>query len=99
MDGVSATVNDLDGAALSIQSTGTVTAPMALVAYPGATATIGTDSLTYALRVPNISVTADYWVIAGFHFHGLTALSLGRSTGTHRQEILTHPTSLPPPSP
>ncbi len=51
-------------AGLSIQSGGTTASPMALVAYPGATATIGTTSMQYAMRTPAISGTFNNWVIS-----------------------------------
>jgi hypothetical protein len=45
--------------------------------------------------VPNISVTADYWVVAGFHFHGLTAISLGGSSGTNGWRIIGNDMTCP----
>jgi hypothetical protein len=65
MNGVTQTSVDDYNADLSIQSAGTSTKPIALVAYPGATVTIGTSSAQYAIRTPAISGAKDYWVIAG----------------------------------
>jgi IPT/TIG domain len=81
-DGVSATATDNYTAALSIQSAGTASSPIALVAYPGATIMIGTVSSNYGVRVPNITVTANNWVLAGFHLQGLSGLDLGGASGT-----------------
>jgi hypothetical protein len=50
---------------------GTAAAPKALVAYPGATATVGVVSgIERGLLVPAIAGTFDYWVIAGLTFRG-----------------------------
>jgi len=94
-DGEATSGDDKYGAGLSIQTTGTATSPMALVAYPGATATIGTDTENYGLRVPNISVTADYWVLAGFHIHGITGIGLGGATGTNGWRIVGNDITCP----
>jgi hypothetical protein len=46
-------------------------APKALVAYPGATVTIGVArGLEYGLRTPNIAAREDYWVISQLHIIG-----------------------------
>jgi len=51
---------------------GTATMPKALVAYPGATATIGVVSgVEHGILTPAITGTFDYWVIAGFTLRGL----------------------------
>jgi len=51
---------------------GTATMPKALVAYPGATATIGVVSgIQHGILTPAITGTFDYWVIAGFTLRGL----------------------------
>jgi len=49
---------------------GTATAPKALVVYPGAQATIGDPTTNDGIKVPGISGTFDYWVIAGFILRG-----------------------------
>jgi hypothetical protein len=50
---------------------GTSGSPKALVAYPGATATVGVESgIERGLLVPAITGTFDYWVIAGFTLRG-----------------------------
>jgi hypothetical protein len=46
-------------------------APKALVAYPGASVTIGVArGLEYAIRTPNIRAREDYWVISQLHIIG-----------------------------
>ncbi len=51
---------------------GTATMPKALVAYPGATATIGdVSNVAHGILTPAITGTFDYWVIAGFTLRGL----------------------------
>src|SRR5882724_1032133 len=48
-------------------------APKALVAYPGATATVGVArGLAYGIRTPNIRAREDYWVISQLHIFGGT---------------------------
>lgn len=81
LNGVAQTSVDNYNADLSIQSAGTSTAPIALVAYPGATVTIGTTSAQYGLRTPAISGAKDYWVLAGLNFRGLAAIDLVDVTG------------------
>src|SRR6185437_13831799 len=39
--------------------------PIALVAYPGATVTLGGSACQYSMRTPAISGNKDYWTIAG----------------------------------
>lgn len=67
-NGVTQTAQDPAGysANLSITSSGTAGSPIALVAYPGATVTVGTgnNAQSYAIRTPNIG-GYHYWVIAG----------------------------------
>jgi glucose/arabinose dehydrogenase len=68
MDGVTqATEGDpiANNAALGINRGGTADRPIALVAYPGATATIGSTTLATGIRVPFLSVTD--FVIAGLN--------------------------------
>ena len=81
MNGVTQTTVDDYNADLSIQSAGTPSNPIALVAYPGATVTIGTNSANYGLRTPAISGAKDYWILAGITFRGLAAMDLVGVTG------------------
>ncbi len=67
-DGVTATTVDNFDATLELESGGTAGNPIAFAAYPGAKATLGASGITYGLRVPNISVSADYVTIAGLFF-------------------------------
>lgn len=69
-NGVSQTSQDNFTAYLSMDNngnsnSGTAAAPKALIAYPGATATVGVaGGLHYAIRTPNIGTNEDYWVIS-----------------------------------
>ncbi len=83
-NGVAQTTEDDFTAYLSMDNngasnSGTATAPKALVAYPGATATVGVaGGLHYGIRTPNIGVNEDYWVISQLHIIGGTqAMDLG----------------------
>jgi hypothetical protein len=55
---------------------GTAANPIAIVAYPGANATIGSNSVTYAIRVPQIGVSPAYYVIAGLTLRGGEGLEI-----------------------
>src|SRR6266700_219534 len=83
-NGVSQTSEDNFTAYLSMDNagnsnSGTAAAPKALVAYPGATVTIGVaGGLHYGVRTPNIGAREDYWVISQLHIIGGTqAMDLG----------------------
>jgi hypothetical protein len=54
-------------------------APKALVAYPGASVTVGVArGLEYGIRTPNIRAREDYWVISQLHIiGGRQALDIG----------------------
>jgi len=65
---VANTVDNFD-ATLELESGGTAGNPIAFVAYPGATVTLGSSSITYGIRVPNISVSANYVTVAGLSFN------------------------------
>ncbi|HEY6250844.1 MAG TPA: choice-of-anchor Q domain-containing protein [Candidatus Angelobacter sp.] len=67
-DGVTAGVLDNFDSTLELESGGTAGNPIAFVAYPGATATLGSAQRTYGLRVPNINVSANYVTVAGLFF-------------------------------
>ena len=82
MDGVSQTGMDNYGASLNIEIGGAPGKPLAIVAYPGATVTVGTVSggVPMGIRVPNTggAERAKNWVIAGLTIRGqLAALNLG----------------------
>jgi len=72
MDGVSQTGLDDYNASLSISSSGQSGQPKALVAYPGATVTIGSATGSeFGLRTPQIAGGPfSYWTIAGFIIRG-----------------------------
>ena len=79
LDGVRQTSLDGYNAALSIQKSGAVRKPIALVAYPGAIAEIGdTGGPEFGARTPAIhGGPFNDWVIAGFKIRGAnTALRL-----------------------
>ena len=80
-NGVVQTSIDDYNAEVSVQSAGTAANPIALVAYPGATVTIGSSSAYYGLRTPAISGAKDYWVLAGLSFRGTAAIDLVNVTG------------------
>ena len=70
-NGVSVTTNDAYLAALSL-TTGPFNPAVGLVAYPGATATLGADGsgIQYGIRNPAISGTFTGWIIAGLNLRG-----------------------------
>lgn len=94
-DGVSQTVEDNFGAALSIETSGLPGQPKAIVAYPGATVVIGSTSLEFGARVPNIGVAATDWVIAKLRLRGQTqALDIG-GDGAMRWRVIGNDISCP----
>ncbi len=78
MNGVSETGLDNSSASVAVAKAGTTTAPIAIVAYPGATATIGSASgHSYGLRT---TASAGNWVVAGMVLRGaVSALSATNS--------------------
>jgi len=79
MNGVSQTALNSASASLAIAKSGTSAAPIALVAYPGATATIGSATgQQFGLRT---TATANNWVLAGLTLRGvLSALAVSNSS-------------------
>lgn len=75
-NGVAQTTIDDFGADLSIASGGSAANPIALVAYPGATASVGTPATAMAIRTPAISGAKDFWVLAGLNISAGTGLDL-----------------------
>jgi hypothetical protein len=78
-DGVTAaTLDDFDSS-LQLQAGGTPGNPIAFVAYPGATAVLGSANIGYGMRVPDIGVSANYVTVAGLFFrpsnHSLFSLN------------------------
>ena len=56
---------------------GSASMPIAFVAYPGATATIGDlNNSTYAIRVPQVGDSPAYYVIAGLTIRGNEAMDV-----------------------
>jgi hypothetical protein len=84
MDGVNASTEHRYSAGLSIELGGTSQAPIALLAYPGASVTIGAATgREFGLRIPNTGVSADYWVLGGLRFRGaINAIELGGAGST-----------------
>jgi hypothetical protein len=81
MNGVSQTGLDDYSSSLAIRTGGTAASPIALVAYPNATVTIGSSSMAYGLRTPAVSGSKDYWVISGINLRGVAAMDLLSVTG------------------
>lgn len=70
-NGVTQTAIDDYNSGLAITSQCSSTAPCALVVYPGAAATIGSNTPQFGLRNPQLNgQTANDWVIAGFTVTG-----------------------------
>lgn len=69
---------------LGDSGSGTASLPIALLAYPGATVTVG-DPADLGLRGSNLHGANDYWVIAGLTLVGGTALEL--DTANHWRVI------------
>jgi hypothetical protein len=67
-NGVSQTATDNYDAALDIYNGGTAGSPMAMVAYPGASVSIGNSTNSYGLRVPEIGISPAYWTFAEINF-------------------------------
>ncbi|MFN0166083.1 MAG: choice-of-anchor Q domain-containing protein [Bryobacteraceae bacterium] len=69
-DGVEQIAEEGFDAAVNIQTGGEAGRPIALIAYPGARATIGSPALEYGLRIPNIdeAAGADHWVLSQLRF-------------------------------
>lgn len=95
MDGVSETAEQNFGAVLSLETSGAEDGPKAIIAYPGATATLGSTVLEFGIRVPNIGVAANDWVIAGLVLRGqVQAVDIGGS-GSSRWRIVGNDISCP----
>lgn len=72
-NGINQTGTDNYSASLSIQTGGSAGSPIALVAYPGASVTIGNNTIGYGVRTPAISGIKNYWVLAGFNLRSGSA--------------------------
>ena len=95
LDGVTQSSEDNYGAALSLESSGEEDAPKALIAYPGAAATIGSTELEFGIRVPNIGIAASDWVIAKFILRGyVQAVDIG-GEGSSRWRVVGNDISCP----
>jgi hypothetical protein len=79
MNGVNATALDSSSSTLVLAKSGTSTLPIALVGYPGATATIGSATgQQYGIRT---TAASNYWVIAGLTLRGsFSALNISNSS-------------------
>ena len=94
-DGIVETGEDAFEAALAIESGGAANLPKAIVAYPGATATLGSTALAFGIRVPNTGVSPTDVVIAGLRLRGLTsALDIG-GDGASRWRVVGNDISCP----
>ena len=71
MNGVRQDALEKYDSAFSIQTSGNDGAPLAIVAYPGATVIVGGfGGPSISARTPNIDRKSDHWVLAGLTFHG-----------------------------
>ncbi|HEX4606259.1 MAG TPA: choice-of-anchor D domain-containing protein, partial [Candidatus Angelobacter sp.] len=79
MDGVNQSSLESASASLVLAKSGSASLPIALVAYPGATATIGSATgQQYGIRTTSAS---NYWVLAGLTLRGsFSALSVANSS-------------------
>ena len=79
MNGVSETGLDASSATLAIAKSGSSGLPIAMIAYPGATATIGSATgQQYGIRT---TATSSYWVLAGINLRGaFSALTVANSS-------------------
>lgn len=82
MNGVSQTATQSYASTLPVGDSGRAGAPLALIAYPGATVTIGTLNVAFGLRTPAISGGPfSYWTVAGMTIRGTTAIDTKGVTG------------------
>lgn len=95
-EGVTQTAEDAYGASLSIERSGEPGRPLALVAYPGAHATVGSTDVEFGIRVPNNEGTvASDWVIAGLILRGQNeAMEIG-GTASSRWRVIGNDISCP----
>ena len=79
MNGVNETGLDGSSATLAIAKSGSSGLPIAMIAYPGASATIGSATgQKYGLRT---TVASSYWVLAGINLRGaFSALTVANSS-------------------
>jgi Cep192 domain 4 len=79
MNGVNETGLDASSATLAIAKSGSSGLPIAMVAYPGATATIGSATgQQYGLRT---TAASSYWILAGINLRGaFSALVVANSS-------------------
>jgi cell division septation protein DedD len=79
LNGVNQTALDGSSATLALAKSGTASLPIALIAYPGATATIGSATgQSYGIRT---TATASNWLLAGLTLRGaFSALSVASSS-------------------
>jgi hypothetical protein len=80
-NGVTQSSIDNYGATLAIRAGGTVASPVAILAYPGATVTIGSVTAQYGVRTPAIAGSKDFFVLAGLRLLGQDALDLVGNDG------------------
>jgi hypothetical protein len=82
-NGVSQTTQDNYNATLAIMSSGSASAPMALVAYPGAIATVGNVNIGWGIRTPAISGGPfSDWVFAGLTLRGHDGIEMEYNDNT-----------------
>ena len=81
MAGVNQTGVEAYNASLAIRSAGAAGKPKALVAYPGASPTIGSVTGSFGIRAPNLGAHYDDWTLAGFSVRGKQAINLVAVSG------------------
>jgi hypothetical protein len=91
MNGINETGLDGSSATLAIAKSGSSGLPIAMIAYPGATATIGSATgQPYGIRT---TATSSYWVLAGINLRG--AFSALRVAGSSSWRVIGTDISCP----
>jgi hypothetical protein len=93
MEGVTATTEENASAAVAIERGGEQARPLALAAYPGARATIGSTALEYGVRALGDDVGD--WVIAGLVLRGQIEAAEVGGFGSRRWRIVGNDISCP----
>ncbi|MEW6338199.1 MAG: choice-of-anchor Q domain-containing protein [Acidobacteriota bacterium] len=93
MDGVNVTAEENAGAAVTIERGGEPGRPLALVAYPGARATLGSTALEYGVRVLGDDVGD--WVLAGLVLRGRIEAAEVGGFGSARWRVVGNDISCP----
>ena len=96
MDGVTETSEENASAVVAIERGGAPGRPLALVAYPGAGATIGSTGLEYGVRVlTNEGTVVGDWVLAGLVLRGQVSAAEIGGFGSERWRVVGNDISCP----